>query len=150
MGQQRRKIGICYALMISSHVPKIFWREAALTAAFLINRMPSRVLGCQTPCPVFLKSYPKTRLISSIPLKVFECSAFVHVPQQHRGELDPKATKCIFLKLQIKRNISAVVRLQRNSIIQWMLVLLKTALPLQNIFRGRVRFRGTSFGNQKS
>ena len=44
-----------------------------------------------------------TRLISSIPLKLFGCPAFVHIPQQHQNKLDPKATKCIFLKYSINQ-----------------------------------------------
>ncbi|RVX10633.1 Retrovirus-related Pol polyprotein from transposon TNT 1-94 [Vitis vinifera] len=71
--------------------------EAILTAAYLINRMPSRILDFQTPCQILLQSFPNTRLISTIPFKVFGCSTFVHVHQQHRDKLDPRALKCIFL-----------------------------------------------------
>ncbi|RVX20874.1 hypothetical protein CK203_002528 [Vitis vinifera] len=46
---------------------------------------------------ILLQSFPNTRLISTIPFKVFGCSAFVHVHQQHRDKLDPRALKCIFL-----------------------------------------------------
>ena len=83
--------------MFSTHVPKHFWGEAILTTTYLINRMPSRVLNFQTPCQLLLHSYPNTRIVSTIPLKVFGCSVFVHVHQQHRSKLDPKALKCIFL-----------------------------------------------------
>ena len=83
--------------MLSSYVPKNFWGEVVLIATYLINRMPSRVLSFQTLCKVFLKSYLRTQLISSIPPKVFDCSAFVHIPQQHWSKLDSKGTKCIFL-----------------------------------------------------
>ncbi|GKV28219.1 hypothetical protein SLEP1_g37301 [Rubroshorea leprosula] len=37
------------ALLISSSCPKRFWGEAALTAAYLINRIPSSVLNNQSP-----------------------------------------------------------------------------------------------------
>lgn len=83
--------------MFSTNVPKFFWGEAVLTAAYLINRMPSRVLNFQTPCQILLKSYPSTQLISTIPPKIFGCSVFVHIHQQHRSKLDPRAIKCIFL-----------------------------------------------------
>ena len=59
--------------------------------------MPSHVLNFQTPCQLLLHSYPNTQIVSTIPLKVFGCSVFVHVHQQHRSKLDPKALKCIFL-----------------------------------------------------
>ncbi|RVW70809.1 Retrovirus-related Pol polyprotein from transposon TNT 1-94 [Vitis vinifera] len=66
-------------------------------AAYLINRMPSRVLKFQTPCQTLLKSFPTTRLISTVPPKIFGCSVFVHINQQHRSKLDPRSLKCIFL-----------------------------------------------------
>ncbi|KAL5806134.1 hypothetical protein ACOSQ4_028867 [Xanthoceras sorbifolium] len=59
--------------------------------------MPSIVLKFKTPISVLLESYPNTKIISTIPLKVFGCSAYVHVYQQHRGKLDPRSTKCILL-----------------------------------------------------
>ncbi|KAL6316992.1 hypothetical protein AAG906_026686 [Vitis piasezkii] len=59
--------------------------------------MPSRVLKFQTPCQTLLKSFPTTRLISTVPPKIFGCSVFVHINQQHRSKLDPRSLKCIFL-----------------------------------------------------
>ncbi|RVX01050.1 Retrovirus-related Pol polyprotein from transposon TNT 1-94 [Vitis vinifera] len=83
--------------MFSMNVPKLFWGQAVLTAAYLINRMPSRLLKFQTPCQTLLKSFPTTRLISTVPPKIFGCSVFVHINQQHRSKLDPRSLKCIFL-----------------------------------------------------
>ena len=60
--------------------------------------MPSRVLNFKTPCQCFLATFPKSsHLLSNIPLKIFGSVAFVHIHSQHRGKLDPRATKCIFL-----------------------------------------------------
>ncbi|RVW54694.1 Retrovirus-related Pol polyprotein from transposon TNT 1-94 [Vitis vinifera] len=95
--KNRHLLDVARSLMFSTHVPKFFWGEAILIAAYLINRMPSRILDFQTPCQILLQSFPNTRLISTIPFKVFGCSAFVHVHQQHRDKLDPRALKCIFL-----------------------------------------------------
>ncbi|WJZ93160.1 hypothetical protein VitviT2T_012120 [Vitis vinifera] len=83
--------------MFSMNVPKLFWGQAVLTAAYLINRMPFRVLKFQTPCQTLLKSFLTTRLISTVPPKIFGCSVFVHINQQHRSKLDPRSLKCIFL-----------------------------------------------------
>jgi hypothetical protein len=76
-------------------VPKYLWGEAILTAAFLINRMPSRVLNFQTPINIFKKNFPTSRLIAEIPLKVFGCTAFVH--NHNYGKLEPRARKCVFV-----------------------------------------------------
>uniref|UniRef100_A0A2N9FV09 Integrase catalytic domain-containing protein n=1 Tax=Fagus sylvatica TaxID=28930 RepID=A0A2N9FV09_FAGSY len=37
-------LAIARALMLQMHVPKLFWADAVLTAAYLLNRMPSRIL----------------------------------------------------------------------------------------------------------
>ncbi|RVX04977.1 Retrovirus-related Pol polyprotein from transposon TNT 1-94 [Vitis vinifera] len=81
---------VARSLMFSMNVPKLFWGQAVLTEAYLINRMPSRVLKFQTPCQTLLKSFPTTRLISTVPPKIFGCSVFVHINQQHRSKLDPR------------------------------------------------------------
>ena len=95
--KNKRLLEVTRAFVLSSHVLKNFWGEVVLTVAYLINRMFSHVLSFQTLCKVFLKSYPKTELISTIPPKVFRCSTFVHIPQQHQSKLDPKVTKCTLL-----------------------------------------------------
>ena len=76
---------------------EFFWGEIVFTATSLINKMSFHFLSFQTPCKVFLKAYPKTRLISSTPLKVFGCTMFIHTSQQHRSRLD-LASKFIFLR----------------------------------------------------
>ncbi|RVW39753.1 Copia protein [Vitis vinifera] len=72
--------------------------QTILTATYLINRMPSRVLTFQSPRQLFLKQFPHTHAASSdLPLKVFGCTAFVHVYPQNRSKFAPRANKCIFL-----------------------------------------------------
>ncbi|RVW61349.1 Retrovirus-related Pol polyprotein from transposon RE1 [Vitis vinifera] len=88
--KNRHLLEVARSLMFSMNVPKLFWGQAVLTAAYLINRMPSRVLKFQTPCQTLLKSFPTTRLISTVPPKIFGCSVFVHINQQHRSKLDPR------------------------------------------------------------
>ncbi|RVW99246.1 Retrovirus-related Pol polyprotein from transposon TNT 1-94 [Vitis vinifera] len=95
--KNRHLLEVARSLMFSMNVPKLLWGQAVLTAAYLINRMPSRVLKFQTPCQTLLKSFPTTRLISTVPPKIFGCSVFVHINQQHRSKLDPRSLKCIFL-----------------------------------------------------
>ncbi|XP_028086199.1 uncharacterized protein LOC114287116 [Camellia sinensis] len=95
--KNRHLLDVARSLMFSTNVPQFFWGEAVLTAAYLINRMPSRVLQFQTPCQLLLKSFPTTRLISTIPPKIFGCSVFVHIHHQYRSKLDPRSLKCIFI-----------------------------------------------------
>ncbi|RVW87496.1 hypothetical protein CK203_036334 [Vitis vinifera] len=41
-GKNRHLLEVARSLMFSMNVPKLFWGQAVLTAAYLINRMPSR------------------------------------------------------------------------------------------------------------
>jgi hypothetical protein len=74
-----------------------FWGDAILTAAYLINRMPSRILNFETPLQKFQEFFPNTRLTSDLPLKVFGCTAFVHIHSHLRTKLEPRAIKCVFI-----------------------------------------------------
>ncbi|RVW64351.1 Retrovirus-related Pol polyprotein from transposon TNT 1-94 [Vitis vinifera] len=96
--KNRHLMEVARSLMIASNVPKQLWGEAVLTATYLINRMPSRILQFKTPCQILLAAYPSARIISSIPIKVFGCTAFVHIHKSQRSKLDPTTTKCIFLE----------------------------------------------------
>ncbi|KAL0451864.1 UNVERIFIED_CONTAM: Retrovirus-related Pol polyprotein from transposon TNT 1-94 [Sesamum latifolium] len=76
-------------LLISSGLPKMFWGEALLTAAYLINHSPSVPLSGKLPECVWSG---KNVDLSSI--RIFGCSAFA----LHNGDkLDPRAQKCIFI-----------------------------------------------------
>ena len=66
--------------------------EAVLTAATLINRMPSRVLEWKSPCELL-----QGDKFGILPLKVFGCVCFVKDSRPSIGKLDPKAIKCIFV-----------------------------------------------------
>ncbi|RVX15345.1 Retrovirus-related Pol polyprotein from transposon TNT 1-94 [Vitis vinifera] len=95
--KNRHLMEVARSLMIASNVPKQLWGEVVLTATYLINQMPSRILQYKTPCQILLAAYPSARIISSIPIKVFGCTAFVHIHKSQRSKLDSTTTKCIFL-----------------------------------------------------
>ena len=79
------------------HVPKYLWGDAVLTTSYLINRMPTRILKYITPLDYFKRTFPTCRINSDLPLKVFECTVFVHIPNNFRSKLDPRAEKCVFI-----------------------------------------------------
>ena len=71
---------------------KIFGPQGVLTAAYLINRLPSKILNFKSLYEVL-----KDRQINLSHLRVFRCTCFVHIQAPNRDKLDPKATKCVFL-----------------------------------------------------
>ena len=80
------------ALMFQMNMPKRFWSHAVLAATYLINRLPSRVIEFKSPLEKL-----KGRKIDLSHLKTFGCVCYVHIQSTHRGKLDPRAAKCVFL-----------------------------------------------------
>ena len=146
--KNRHLLEVARSLMFSTNVPKLFWGEAVLTAAYLINRMSSRVLKFQKPCQTLLKSFPTTRLISTIPQN-FSGVLFLFISIKNiEVNLILGHSSASFLGiLQIKKGISVTLRSQENSTIQWMSHFLKPRLTIPKlIFRGRIQLRNISFG----
>ena len=90
--KNRHLLEVAQSLMYTMNVPKFLWSEAVLTATYLINRVPSRVLQMKTPYEVL---FGKNEFI--VPLKVFGCTCFVRDHRPSVGKLDPRAVKCIFV-----------------------------------------------------
>jgi hypothetical protein len=78
--------------MMAMNVPKYLWSEAVMTAAYLMNRMPSRVLKNKTPIECLTG---ETTYV--VPPKVFGCVCFVRDYRPSVGKLDPRAVKCVFV-----------------------------------------------------
>ncbi len=45
---------VARSLMFQMNVPKYMWSEAVITATYLINRMPSKILGMKSPAELLL------------------------------------------------------------------------------------------------
>ncbi len=90
--KNRHLLETARSLMYAMNVPKFLWSEAVMTATYLINRTPSRILGMQTPCEMI---FGKNEFV--VPPKVFGCTCFVRDHRPSVGKLDPRAVKCIFI-----------------------------------------------------
>uniref|UniRef100_A0A2N9F1J4 non-specific serine/threonine protein kinase n=1 Tax=Fagus sylvatica TaxID=28930 RepID=A0A2N9F1J4_FAGSY len=91
--KNRHIMSIVRCLLCGMHVPKSYWHMAVLTAVYLINRTPSRVLHSKAPLQ-FLK--PNCVLFQILP-RVFGCTCFVQNRSPTRTKLDNKSIRCIFL-----------------------------------------------------
>ncbi|KAG2770705.1 hypothetical protein Pcac1_g18319 [Phytophthora cactorum] len=70
---------------------KTFWAEAAMTAIYIKNRLPSPKVPGKTPFEVVYKSKPNVKH-----MRVFGCKAYVLTPKEKRLKWDPKARGGIF------------------------------------------------------
>lgn len=68
------------------------WAEAANTAAYIINRSPTKKLLMATPEEKWLE-----RKVDLEHIRVFGCKAYAHIPREKRTKLDPKSKQYIFV-----------------------------------------------------
>ena len=132
--KNRHLLEVARSLFFTSNIPKRFWGEAILTATYLIHRMPFRILKFKTSVQTFLEHFSKSHLVSQIPLKVFGCSAFVHIHSQHRGKLDARAKKCIFVGYSSnKKGYKCYYPTSKKIFTQWMFPSLKIFIISQTL-----------------
>lgn len=93
----RHLLNVARALLHHHHVPKNFQGEAILTTTYVINKVPSKVLNNQSPFYFLSSFFPDLSLHTPLPLQVFGCVFFVHIPKIHRDKLDPRTLRCVFL-----------------------------------------------------
>lgn len=79
-------------MLHEKNLPKQFWAEAASTAVFLQNRLPTRAVRDKTPFEAWYGYKPSLNF-----LKIFGCLCFTHVPQTKRDKLDKRALPGIFI-----------------------------------------------------
>lgn len=82
--KNRHVLEVARSLLFSRNVHHQYWGDAILTATYLINRMPFRVLKFKTPIQILLESYPIFRVLNDIPMCIFGYTAFVHI-HSHSG-----------------------------------------------------------------
>ncbi|KAH9678583.1 retrovirus-related pol polyprotein from transposon RE1 [Citrus sinensis] len=91
--KNRHLLEVVRASLIQAHMPLSYWGEALASASYLINQTLSSSLRFQTPFQV-LNDAIMSPNVPNLPLHVFGCVAFVHLPQQDK--LSPRALRCVF------------------------------------------------------
>lgn len=90
--RNRTVMEMARCMLHEKELPKCFWAEAANTAVFLQNRLPTKALEDKTPFEAWYGYKPSLSF-----LKVFGSVCFVYVPQVKRDKLDKKAIPGIFV-----------------------------------------------------
>jgi hypothetical protein len=85
-------------MLNEKNLPNYFWVEKVSTVVYIMNRTPTAVVHGMTPKEKFIGKKPDISY-----LRVFSCIAYVHVPDEKRSKLDPKAEKCIFIGYSLEQ-----------------------------------------------
>ncbi len=91
-------VEIARAMLNEKNLPNYFWVEVVATVVYIMNQTPIATVHGMTP-----KKNSQGRNPSVSHLKVFSCIAYVHVPNEKRSKLDPKAEKCTFIGYSSKQ-----------------------------------------------
>ncbi|MCO5577178.1 hypothetical protein L7F22_031002 [Adiantum nelumboides] len=93
-----------------------YWAEAASIGVYTMNKTPTVAIHDMTPEEKFTGKKPD---ISHF--KVFGCIAYVHVPDELRTKLDPKAEKYVFIGYSVEQKgyqcynpVTSQVRVSRD------------------------------------
>jgi histone deacetylase 1/2 len=79
-------------LLSKANLPMKYWDHAFITAAFLINRIPTPVLQNNSPYYVLLNKHPDYKA-----LKIFGCACFPFLRPYHSTKLAYRSQECVFL-----------------------------------------------------
>ena len=81
------------SIIAHAKLPNMYWAEATSTAVYLRNRMPTTaIIENKTPYELWCG-----RKLNVSRLRVFGCTAYVHVPDSERRKLDKKPQKLHFV-----------------------------------------------------
>ena len=90
--KHRHFLKVTRVLRFQAHLPLEFWGECVLTAAYLINRTPSKILKGRTSYEVLFGV--KT---SSDNLRLFGSLCFAHLRSKPKDKFSSRSRKCIFV-----------------------------------------------------
>ncbi|KAL0309364.1 UNVERIFIED_CONTAM: Retrovirus-related Pol polyprotein from transposon RE1 [Sesamum radiatum] len=85
-------LNMARSLMHQASLPRYFWGECILTAAYLINRLPSSVLQWKTPYEIL---YHKPPFLDH--LRIFGCLCYATNVLPHKDKFDSRASKCVLV-----------------------------------------------------
>ncbi|XP_020249272.1 uncharacterized protein LOC109826663 [Asparagus officinalis] len=85
-------LNVARALRFQANLPLSFWGECVLTAAYVINRTPSRVLNGKSPYEVLFGKSPNYSLI-----RIFGSLCYANYRPRVKDKFGPRSRKCIFV-----------------------------------------------------
>ncbi|GJY05612.1 putative RNA-directed DNA polymerase [Tanacetum coccineum] len=90
--KHRHLLETARALMFDANLPKQFWGECILTAAYVINRLPSKVIKNKTPFELLMNQKPDYEF-----LRVFGCLAYFTNTNTKGDKFEERGKPGVFL-----------------------------------------------------
>jgi histone deacetylase 1/2 len=90
--KHRYIVEVGLALLANASMPLKFWDDAFITATYLINMLPTKVLNFDTPTERLLQVKP-----DYTPLRVFGCACWPNLRPYNKHKLSFRSQKCVFL-----------------------------------------------------
>ncbi|KAG6590544.1 putative integrase [Phytophthora cinnamomi] len=91
---------------------KTFWAEAAMTAIYIKNRLPSPKSPDKTPFEIVYKSKPNVKH-----MRIFGCKAYDLTPKEKRLKWDPKAREGIFMGYEERSKAYQVYDIEAGQVV---------------------------------
>ena len=88
----RTIVTIGRSMLHHAKLDKRFWAEAAMTAIYVKNRLPSPKISHKTPFEIVYNSKPSVKH-----MRVFGCQVYTLTPKEKQLKWDPKARAGLFL-----------------------------------------------------
>ncbi|KAL0456258.1 UNVERIFIED_CONTAM: Copia protein [Sesamum latifolium] len=90
--KHKHLLSVARSLLHQASLPRKFWGDYILAAAYLINRIPSSLLHWKSPYELLYHKFPTLDHI-----RVFGCFCYATNTVPHKDKFDPRSTKCVFL-----------------------------------------------------
>ncbi|KAJ8566600.1 hypothetical protein ON010_g6522 [Phytophthora cinnamomi] len=102
----------CTTFFNYAGLDKTFWAEAAMTAIYIKNRLPSPKSPDKTPFEIVYKSKPNVKH-----MRIFGCKAYVLTPKEKRLKWDPKAREGIFMGYEERSKAYRVYDIEAGQVV---------------------------------
>jgi hypothetical protein len=80
------------AMIHDQSLPMFLWAEASMTAVYVQNKSPHKILKNMTPEEAFTGFKPEVGHF-----KIFGCLVYIHIPKEKRSKLEPSGRKGTFV-----------------------------------------------------